>query len=811
MTRISTDKFCKIVTLFITIFALNSHAQEQVLPPQDNPAIPENLAVPKRLTREEKADQAFFRASKIYEYGRNHKDYYESRSALKTAELSFRNYLRTYGGHKERQTAYYRMAVCQLLTGKIESAEANFEFIIDKYKRGQLVAASAFRMGAQRYNEEKYKSGQYYFNIAAQQSEKPGLRHQALYQQARCLMLGDQKKRALNPLNKLIKEEGNPYQNSARLALGHIFFELSEYQNALRQFKALSELQGVDNDTKAEARLYTGICHARLGNTTDAVDIIAKTIDTPGIKNEYKAKAQYELFDIYYKNEKFDELVERYQKGVYPGEPISTARSYLLAGYALLKKGAFQRAVTAFTSVERLTPNSALSFEASYRRLYCFYQLDGANIPDQADAFQELYSSYQKDKPWHKIISVFKAESLYHSGRVEEAAKTYRSIDSKILPAGTQANFLYKKMIALAETGDNTGAISAGGHFLADFPAHDLVYEVLTRRGNYYLVNTNYTAALTDFQKVLKERPDSELAAVALQGMITSYRKDRKYEELVEASDLLVKKFPGLKKSSRAHALYWKGWGLFKQEKFAEAIVDLEQARQLSPQFYKEPAGTRIFLSTYYLQDSDKMKEAYKRVIADVPGKYFPPRIIAWLGIQRFQKEDYLTSATVLDKIANREDPLETPIDVWRYLAKANLKIRDYNKALDAVEHVIQREQEEFWKSDAYLDKSQALLGLNKLDEAIIVSEEGLHFQPKGTIEAGLRFSMAEAKLRNGDLDDAKDEVLLVASKYESDTTIRPYALWKSIKIFESQGNPAAESMSNTLKTQYPNWNPPEE
>jgi len=105
---------------------------------------------------ESDADKAFYRASKVYEYGRNQKDQYESRSALRTAELSFRNYLKNYTGHSERMTAYYRMAVCQLLTGNIDSAEANFDFIINKYKKGQLVAASAYRMGAQRYNEENY-------------------------------------------------------------------------------------------------------------------------------------------------------------------------------------------------------------------------------------------------------------------------------------------------------------------------------------------------------------------------------------------------------------------------------------------------------------------------------------------------------------------------------------------------------------------------------------------------------------------------------------------------------------------------------
>ncbi len=255
------------------------------------------------------ADRAFYRASKIYEYGRNHKDYYESRSALKTAERSFRNFLRNHPGHAERQKAYYRMAVAQLLTGNLESAEANFAFIIDKYRRGQLVAASAYRLGAQRYNEKLYGKAERHFRIAAQESKKPALRHQALYQQARCLMLSGAKKSALTPLRNLMKEE-SAYQDTGRLALAHILYELNEYEEALSHFEVLQKKIGLGENVKVEARLYTGLTYAKLGRKKEALEIISETIDTPGLKSEFKAKAQNELFTMYFDNQQIDELIE---------------------------------------------------------------------------------------------------------------------------------------------------------------------------------------------------------------------------------------------------------------------------------------------------------------------------------------------------------------------------------------------------------------------------------------------------------------------------------------------------------------------
>lgn len=774
--------------------------------PAPKPIVPQPTAAEIRAA----ADQAFYRASKVYEYGRNHEDYNEKRGALRTAELSFRSFLKNYPGHPERQRAYYRMATCQLLSGNIASAEANFKFIIDNYKKGQLVAASAFRLGTQRYNEENYKKAIPHYKKASEESEKEAVRQQALYLHARCLMLSGDKDSALKPLERLANDKSSSYRYTALLALAHIKFELSKFNEALTYFEKLTEVkEGIQPDIKAEANLYRGICYGRLGNKDKAEEVIEETIDTPGIKNDYKAIAQNELFQIYFEHENIDKVISQYEKGIYPGEKIITAKNYLLSGYALLKKDLYERSVTAFNQVETLVPNSALSFEASYRRLYSLYQLDRVTVPDHADDFKKIYGGYQKEKYWHKVIGLFKAESLFHAGQIEQAAKVYRSIDSNDLPQTLQANFLFKKMSCFVEAEDHSSVITTAGHFLDQFPQHDLNYEVHARRGKAYLESGNYPSALSDFQKILKEIPESSLTAVALQGMITVYRKERDYEELILASRLLLDKFPNLQRTSRGHAYFWMGWGHFKLEQFAECIEPLRKAREISPDFYNEPSGTRIFLASYYLQDADIMKQAFYRVKEDVPGKYLPPRIIAWLGIQRFQKEDYYTSASVLEGIANKEDPLETPIDVWRYLAKASIETGKYEQALTCIDHVLDREEEDFWKSDALLDKSQALIGTNQTDEAISTAQEGLNYEPKGTIEAGLRFSIAEAKYRKGELDVARDEYLLVAERFKGDETVRPYALWKAIQIMKAQSNTSSIAMSQALREEFPEWQPP--
>jgi len=303
------------------------------------------------------------------------------------------------------------------------------------------------------------------------------------------------------------------------------------------------------------------------------------------------------------------------------------------------------------------------------------------------------------------------------------------------------------------------------------------------RKGNALLAHNNYAAAATDFKKILEELPESPLAAGALQGLVKVYSKNNRYEELVESSELLLGKFPALKKQPKAHAHYWLGWAHFKLENFAEAIPELEIARRLSPQFYKEPAGTRILYCTYYLKDEAAMKSAYNRIMQDVPGKYFPPKMLAWLGIQAYQNADYLTSRKVLNSIANRKTPIETPIDVWRYLAKSYLELGQYPDALEASKVVISLEESSFWKADALLDTADAHLGLNNYDECISTAREGLYLEPKGTIESALLFTIADAYANRGDTIAAKTEYMLIASKFDGDPAVHPLALWKTATI----------------------------
>ena len=753
-------------------------------------------------------DALYERAYRVYDYGRKDKDYYRSKQYLRNAETGFRDFIRKHPKHSKKQQAEYYIGVCQLLTGNVISGEANLERIIRKYGKGHWVGAAAYRMGVQKFNKNAFITASKFFKIASKNYEKKQLSDLALYQYSRCLLLAKRYDLAIEPLEKLVKSD-TTYRDSSRFALGKLYYDAKQYNKALPYFKDLTDTKNLDQKVLTDSYLFYGLSLSQSGNNTEALKILERSLNIPAITEKDKAKAQQELIRILYSFQDYDKVIAHYENGLYAGNPAYTAQTYLYAGYSLLKKNYYNRASSAFDTVVDLSPNTGLGYEASYRKLYCFYQLDSAAVPSLADDFYNNYKTYDKSKPWHQLAKVYKAESLYNTGLIEEAAKTYRQIDSADLPSSLEPNFLYKKAICLTESENYSLAVKSISYYLDNYPNHPLVHEMRVRRANALLASNNNTAAIDDFMLVLEELPESPITAIALQGLVKVYSRTNRYEELVDACELLLGKFPSLEQQPKAHANYWLGWAHFKLEDFEKAIPPLSQARRLSPDFYKEPSGTRIFYATYYLKEAKAMKEAYDRILLDVPGKYFPPKMLAWLGVQSYQSKDYLSSRKVLDQIADRENPTETPIEVWRYLAKSYIELDQHSKALEVINIVNDLEESSFWKADTLLDKSTCHFALANYDNAIASAEDGLNLDPKGSIEASLRFVIANSNAIRGNILEAKDQYMLLAAEYQDDENVHPLALWKTAQLIKVQDPSSSDAILSTIKQQYPEWEPP--
>ena len=135
--------------------------------------------------------------------------------------------------------------------------------------------------------------------------------------------------------------------------------------------------------------------------------------------------------EMCFARQQYEEAIRTFETGEYLGERSVLAKIALIAGRCFVALDRQKKAIAQFFNSERLAlsvkpkPLRKIGFEASYRRLNCFYRINGANIPTQVDAFAEAYEEENLGSPWlHKAL-LMKAETLFHQADGSQAAAAY--------------------------------------------------------------------------------------------------------------------------------------------------------------------------------------------------------------------------------------------------------------------------------------------------------------------------------------------------------------------------------------------------
>ena len=767
--------------------------------------------IPRGVPQFDQVGDLFLRANRIYEYGRDSKDHQESQHALRAAIPMLREFLQKAPQHEYTQKANYRLGMAYLLTGDLEQADATFRFVINKYRTGHYVATAAYRLAAQRYNDRNWLGAAPWFAMAARESDKHELRHKALYYDARCFILGKRPADAVKRLEAIIADRGNPYIDYARLAIGQLHASAGKHEKALKQFEQLLG-PSTSPQERAQAMISAGESATKLGKVVLAENYLNQVLDTVGLDPQYKSLAQIGLMEARFQEKDYATVLLLMQRGEFPGNDRRQAEAYMLAGRSLAKLGRHHEAPRHFFNVERLAPLSALGFEASYRRLVSFYQVDNPNIPAQCEGFERIYGESFKDHQWLHQAKLLKAESLFHVGRITSAATAYSEIDSDKVEEKNRAALLFRRGWCLSESGDYNGATQSLTHFIEKHPDNEHFLEALAQRGKAYLELDQLGTAKRDFDRLLHTDPPRALAAFARQHSGRISREQKEYRPMISHYDSLLTEYGILREDTIANAHYWIGWGWFKLEEWEKAIEHLEISRTLVPKFYTTPATTHLILANYSARDAKRLKEEAALFLKSNPDKKLPRKMLTWLGLQLFQDNDFSGADNFLTLASNYDDPERTELIIWRHLAKARLRIRHHDRALAAAENVLAREEKDFWRADALLDKAHILMGLEKLDEARTHAHEGLALNPKGIVRAGLLMTLGTLAEQRADFESAAANFIKTAELFVDDSEIKPFALHRAALAYEKGSRPdEAAKVRAQLKSEFPSWIAPKE
>lgn len=715
-------------------------------------------------------------------------------------------YINRFPNHANTAAASYYLGECYYQSGQVQVAKQVLHGVINRYRTGRYVALASNRLGYDAFTQKKYGQAAVYFGRVATMADTAEERYRGRYQEASCYRYAGRTDSAIRTyvMIEAAKDAPEVYRESSQLRLGYLYFGKKDLDKALAYFSSLIEPRVAAN-IRADAALNAGLISLQLKKTEDAERYFKMVLMSR--EEKFKPRAQAALMNSLYTDKKYREVFDVMKSGNHKGKPATEAIKFTLAGRAAYQLGEYNEAIAYFAKGERQIPLSAEAFEAGYYRLLCFFNIQGANIPKQVDAFLEVYRArFPRQPKIHKAL-LMKAETLFDDDKFRAAAAAYNQINPALVGEENQANLLFKRGWCLSESGDHNGALRSFTDFLKLYPDDERSARVIARRGKSYLALGDGGGALRDFDLLIQRFPQNKLAALAWQNSAKIKKDAQDYPEMIRRYESMLISFPKLRKETVANAQYWIGWGSYQIKDYKKAIPALEEASKLMPEEYGFNSQMLLIYCSYAMKDKARLQSAVNAVREKGKGDKIQSQIYLWLGVQCFNGGELKEAERFLTLGSSPEDPRQTPKAFWKMLGHARVTIGKNEEALVAIGHFLDVVEEPFWKAETLLDQARAYLGLTKFDLAKGSAEAGLALRPKGMINAELRLTLGDIAYQAQDFNAAAAAYVVVVEFLVNDKKLRPEALYKAHQALSKKGDAEqAQHYLDTLKKEFPDY-----
>jgi tetratricopeptide (TPR) repeat protein len=770
--------------------------------------IPKAVGVDPTLAPDASND-LFLRGKNLYDSAQASTDLENRRDYFQRAAEILADYVTSFPNHPHAEAAWWYLGNSYYQGGQIDDGKRCFSTLLNRYGKGKWAAAAAYTLAADHYNKAEYAFAAPLFERYAANAAKAEETFRGSYFAGNCYRLLGRDREAVTAFKKVIGDPaGMLFAPQSKVALGHLALKTGKTNEALAYFEDVAAAPAAPK-VRGEAALQAALTASKLDRADLADRYLSLVLRTPGME-DFRADAQLALMDNLFAKKEYAEVVKVFRDSSFKAAGEKEAARLMIAARAYMRLKQPGEALGLFREVEKLVkPEADLAFHASYYRLLCFFQIEGRHLPDQVDAFLQLY---QKSRPHDSRIHtalMMKAETLFSNKEIAAAAKIYSEINASAVSENNRPGLLYQRGWCLAVAGDPQGAIRSLSEFITRYPDDPRVPSALGKRAKAYAETDDTQKAIADFDRLTAPGSPEDLASFAWLESARMRRGEKNFADMITRYQGLLKNVANLSDNLQAEANYWIGWGLVKTNASKDAIAYLEKARELRPDAYRKHAGILLALGYFAAQDANKLTTEINLAI---DGKYesdIPDQVLQWCGMQAFNAGDHTTAANCLARVATPDEPRATPKEVWRYLAKARLETNDATSALSAANNVLDVETDPSWKADGMLDRGRALLMLDRPEEARKAADEALALRPQGRTSAGLRILLGDLEIKAADPMKASAEYLIVV-KFHEDKDLKPLALWKLITALEQQKDkPEADKYRLQLKTEFPDWKSP--
>ncbi|MCF6332619.1 MAG: tetratricopeptide repeat protein [Draconibacterium sp.] len=544
---------------------------------------------------------------------------------------------------------HYQMGYSYLMTDNLEKASK--EFVEIKDANNLYSKPATYYWAHIMYLQDKYQEALAGFtklnNDPAYSRVIPLYVSHIYYKQ-------EKYREVVNYTTSIIDEVEKEHKTELSKIVGDSYFHLGEYKNAVPFLETYFDATGLKT---REDNYILAYCYYSLADFDKAAPLFENA--TKG-KDEMAQNAYYHLADCYIKLDEKEKAKLAYN-AAFEFDFNKKIKEDALFNYAKLtyelSYSPFNETIKAFDKYITLYPNSARNAEA-YRILTEVYMVT-KNYKDAINSIEKIKVKTPAILAAYQRVTFYRGLELFNNLAYNQAIDFFdTSIESNGHDKIFKARALFWKAEALYRVGDYNNAIAsytqfsstAGAYSLNEFQdaEYNLAYsylklkdyepavshfkkyineaknsrtekigDALNRVGDYYFLNTNYTAALQNYEQSFSMKvfePDYALFQIAFcQGL------QHNQQEKISNLEKLLADFP--ESDYQDDALYELGRAYERTGKSFEGTAQYEKLIQNYPQSnYYRKALLQLGLINFNKGDFAKSLTQYKQVAENFAG-----------------------------------------------------------------------------------------------------------------------------------------------------------------------------------------------
>ena len=651
--------------------------------------------------------------------------------------------------------------------------------------------------------EESYQWAADHF-ARARDGADDEMAQEALYYEAANRYLANEQSEAADRYREFLDTwPDHELAGEAQYELAMIHYEDRDWEQANAAFQAVvDEHPGLER--LGEAYYMLGNTHIALGDFDAALatydEAIALDAAPASLREDVAFQSAWLLYDTGQYEEArsaFMELLEDEAMTRYNEDALFWgAESHFQIGQYNQARQLFQRYLNEYPEGEHLAA-------AQYALGWTHFRQERYQPASQwFEQFLATYAQQDEDVPYRQDAILRLADSYYAQRRYSEAVERYAQV------RGDGEDYaLYQSGQALYFGDQPEQAIERMNELVEEHPESPWREQALYRTAFINFQTENFQAAIDAYQNLIESHPDHELVSTAKYGIGDSHFNAGDFEAAVDAYERVLYEHPESEDAIDAATSI----------QFALlALDDIERVDDIIDSFAEQNPDSRLidelrFRRAEALYQSGQASQAETEMLQFVrtsSDDALLPEAYYYLGLIYTDDERYDEAEGYLRQVVDDFAGSPRQVEAARRLGDLYLEREEYVDAMEAYRLMAEATDNPNELSQARYGESQALLGLDRREDARDVLETAIDDAPDDAAAMPARLGLARLYEDEGRTDEAIDLYRTVANNADGETGAESLFRLGSLLIDLGEPREALEELGRMpgLFAGFPDW-----